>query len=191
MKKLTIILGLLCISGSLARTFTFKNQCNYTIWPGALGAAGHTIPNNGGWTLNSGDSSSLSVEDNWSGRFWGRSDCNFDNSGRGECATGDCGGVLQCNGAGGIPPATLAEFTLSGWSNEDFYDVSLVDGYNIPLKVYPDVSSCGTPGCISDLNDSCPAELQELSNSAVVACKSACEEFGLPQYCCTGAYSTP
>ena len=29
-----------------------------------------------------------------------------------EAVTGDCGGVLKCAGAGGAPPATLAEFTL-------------------------------------------------------------------------------
>jgi hypothetical protein len=35
----------------------------------------------------------------------------------------------------GVPPATLAEWTLQGDSNRDFYDVSLVDGYNIPMRI--------------------------------------------------------
>jgi hypothetical protein len=35
----------------------------------------------------------------------------------------------------GVPPATLAEWTLQGDGNRDFYDVSLVDGYNIPMRI--------------------------------------------------------
>ncbi|KAJ6896912.1 hypothetical protein NC651_022954 [Populus alba x Populus x berolinensis] len=64
----------------------------------------------------------------WSGRFWARTGCNFDESGTGSCSTGDCGsGQVECNGLGASPPATLAEFTL-GSGGQDFYDVSLVDG---------------------------------------------------------------
>jgi Thaumatin family len=71
----------------------------------------------------------------WSGRFWGRSGCSFDSSGRGSCSTGDCGsGEIECKGAGAAPPATLIEFTLDGSDNKDFYDVSLVDGYNLPVS---------------------------------------------------------
>jgi hypothetical protein len=42
---------------------------------------------------------------------------------------------LQCNGAGGVPPVTLAEITLNGAGGNDFYDVSLVDGFNVPVQV--------------------------------------------------------
>jgi hypothetical protein len=42
---------------------------------------------------------------------------------------------LQCNGAGGVPPATLAEITLKGDGGKDFYDISLVDGFNVPVQV--------------------------------------------------------
>ena len=38
----------------------------------------------------------------------------------------------------------------------------------------------------------CPADLiQTDSGGRVVACRSACEAFAQPQYCCTGAFSTP
>lgn len=63
--------------------------------------------------------------------------CNFDSGGKGTCLTGDCGGVLHCNGAGGDPPASLAEITLDGANGDDFYDISLVDGYNLPLSMTP------------------------------------------------------
>jgi hypothetical protein len=42
---------------------------------------------------------------------------------------------LECNGAGGEPPATLAEIRLNGAGGLDFYDISLVDGFNVPVQV--------------------------------------------------------
>ena len=72
---------------------------------------------------------------------------------------------LECPvGVGGAPPATLAEFTVmppSGGS--DFYDVSNVDGSNVPLAIAPTPGTfdttpppganvpyyCGSPGCTS------------------------------------------
>lgn len=53
--------------------------------------------------------------------------------------------------------------------------------------------NCTTTGCFVDLNNACPSELKvtEASNGEDVACKSACEAFGDPQYCCSGAYATP
>lgn len=35
----------------------------------------------------------------------------------------------------GQAPATLAEFTLSSDSHQSFYDISLVDGYNLPVGI--------------------------------------------------------
>ena len=77
----------------------------------------------------------VNVADGWAGRVWARTGCNFDGNGQGRCVTGDCGNKLQCNGAGGVPPVTLAEITLNGAGGKDFYDVSLVDGFNVPVKV--------------------------------------------------------
>ena len=55
------------------------------------------------------------------------------------CATGDCGGVLECAKegilSGGQTPASLAEFTLNGHGGQDYYDVSLVDGYNLMISI--------------------------------------------------------
>jgi hypothetical protein len=90
----------------------------------------------------------------------------------------------------------LAEFTLNGAGGFDFFDISLVDGYNLPMMVVPQGGTgqnCTTVGCVTDLNDSCPSELQVTSADADgnVACKSACEAFGQPQYCCSGAYGSP
>jgi hypothetical protein len=77
----------------------------------------------------------VNVADNWAGRFWARTGCNFNRNGQGRCVTGDCGNKLQCNGAGGVPPVTLAEVTLRGAGGLDYYDISLVDGFNVPVQV--------------------------------------------------------
>ncbi|KAK8551774.1 hypothetical protein V6N12_040397 [Hibiscus sabdariffa] len=173
------------ISGT---TFTIVNKCDHTVWPGILGNSdiGST-----GFELPSRGSRSFQAQPGWSGRFWGRSGCTSDqNTGQLTCQTADCGSSqVECNGRGATPPATLAEFTI-GSGTQDFYDVSLVDGYNLPMIVEASGGSgaCLSTGCANDLNRQCPAELRASSGEA---CKSACEAFGTPEYCCSGAYATP
>ncbi|KAE8726580.1 Thaumatin-like protein [Hibiscus syriacus] len=125
----------------------------------------------------------------WSGRFWGRHGCSFDATGRGRFATGDCGGSLYCKGLGGTAPATLAEITLG--TQQDFYDVSLVDEYNIAMSITPSrgTGKCSYAGCVSDLNLMCPVALQVRGrdNKRVVACFA----FNSPRYCCTGIFGSP
>ncbi|PNX96285.1 thaumatin-like protein 1-like [Trifolium pratense] len=171
-------------------TFTFVNKCDYTVWPGILANAGSPSLGSTGFELPQQTTRSFQAPAGWSGRFWARTGCNFDGSGTGSCLTGDCGSnMIECNGAGAAPPATLAEFTL-GTIGQDFYDVSLVDGYNLPMIVEGSGGSgmCESTGCTSDLNQQCPAELRASDGSA---CKSACEAFGSPEYCCSGAYGSP
>ncbi|KAG5123626.1 hypothetical protein JHK82_030363 [Glycine max] len=168
-------------------TFTFVNKCDHTVWPGILGAPqlGST-----GFELAKGGSKSFQAPTGWSGRFWGRTGCQFDGSGKGTCVTADCGsGEVNCNGAGASPPATLAEFTL-GNGSMDYYDVSLVDGYNLPMMVVArgGSGSCAATGCGEDLNQRCPSELRVEGGDA---CQSACGAFGKPEYCCNGAFSNP
>lgn len=177
-------------TGVNGATFTFVNKCDNTVWPGILANAGTPKLATTGFELPTGTSQSLQAPTGWSGRFWGRTGCNFGGSGLGYCATGDCGsGAVECNGAGAEPPATLAEFTL-GTGSQDFYDVSLVDGYNLPMLVEVSGGSglCATTGCVVDLNQVCPSELKAGNGNA---CKSACEAFGSPEYCCSGAYGSP
>ncbi|KAL9841089.1 putative Thaumatin family [Arabidopsis thaliana] len=189
------------INGGSSTTFTIVNQCNYTVWPGLLSGAGTAPLPTTGFSLNSFESRLISIPAAWSGRIWGRTLCNQNEiSGIFTCVTGDCGSSqIECSGAGAIPPATLAEFTLNGAENLDFYDVSLVDGYNIPMTIVPNggaigVGKCNATGCAADLNGLCPEQLKvtvEAAGTAAVACKSACEAFGTPEFCCNGAFGTP
>ncbi|KAG6651596.1 hypothetical protein I3843_06G117600 [Carya illinoinensis] len=187
---LSLLVLLLTTRGVSGATFTFVNRCDYTVWPGILANAGSPRLDSTGFELPKDSSRSFQAPTGWSGRFWGRTNCNFDGSGSGSCLTGDCGsGQVECNGLGAAPPATLAEFTL-GSGGQDFYDVSLVDGYNLPMIVEGTGGSgaCDSTGCVSDLNQQCPLELRVGDGSA---CKSACEAFRSPEYCCIGEYGTP
>ncbi|GLJ38806.1 hypothetical protein SUGI_0791030 [Cryptomeria japonica] len=198
MRKLHVIIAavLLYFSGGgdfcvSATTFTLVNKCKHAVWPAIQPSAGNPVLAKGGLHLLPHRAVSIPAPAGWSGRLWGRHGCSFDRTGKGSCATGDCGSGLFCNGAGGAPPATLAEFTLG---TQDYYDVSLVDGYNLPIAIAPrrGTGKCTYAGCISDLNASCPPALQVKSKRGeVVACKSACFAFSTPQYCCTGSYGNP
>lgn len=191
-------------TGQGGREFSFENKCAEAVWVGTLnGNPKYLLPEGGGFRLDPGQSHAFTLPTEWGGRFWGRTGCAFDANGMGSCETGDCGSKEKCAGAGGKPPATLAEFQLAGFGGKDFYDVSLVDGYNLPMSVTPvpgtfvpsdpnDPYDCGAPGCTSDLNATCPAELQQKNAAGeVVACLSACEKFGTDEYCCKGANDTP
>ncbi|GAB2269650.1 Thaumatin-like protein 1 [Dionaea muscipula] len=179
--------------------FTLVNQCGYTVWPGILSNAGSPPLPTTGFALQRGQSKTVTPPASWGGRLWARTLCATDpTTGAFVCQTADCGsGRVDCAGAGAAPPATLAEFKLDGYGGLDFYDVSLVDGFNLPMLVAPEEGgsggNCSSTGCVADLNGACPPELRVMSEdgSERVACRSACEAFDQPQYCCSGAYGNP
>ncbi|EEF42765.1 pathogenesis-related thaumatin-like protein 3.5 [Ricinus communis] len=186
------------VSCSYSCTFTITNNCPQTIWPGTLAGSGSPQLATTGFQLDPGQSIQIPAVPGWSGRIWARTGCKFDVSGVGSCQTGDCDGKLECNGIGATPPASLFEITLGSGNDKDFYDVSIVDGYNLPLVAAPRgvQGGCNATGCASDINMGCPKELQVVGGDGgegggVVACKSACEAFGLQQYCCSGEFANP
>ncbi|XP_069705026.1 uncharacterized protein [Periplaneta americana] len=190
----TVLLGV-----AHPRLLVFQNNLPQTLWVGALGKAGKAAPNNGGWTMYPGQQVRVNVEETWAGRFWARTGCQFDNSGYGFCETGDCSGRLRCLGAAGAPPATLAEFTLYGWQGQDTYDVSNVEGFNVPIQITPLAAiaspynpyRCGAAGCRANLLPNCPSALRQYSRSGrVIGCKSACIAFNADHFCCRGLYAS-
>nr|ADR80225.1 thaumatin-like protein [Sequoia sempervirens] len=161
-----------------AATFEITNKCAYTVWAAAIPGGGRKLTKGQSWTINVAAGTTL-------GRIWGRTGCSFDASGRGNCQTGGCNGLLNCKGYGNVP-ATLAEYALNQYQNLDFYDISLVDGFNLPLSMTPTSTNPKCKGritCLSDINSKCPSELKVKGG-----CKSACARYNTPQYCCTGAY---
>ncbi|KAM0750883.1 Osmotin, thaumatin-like protein [Meredithblackwellia eburnea MCA 4105] len=155
---------------ALAREFTIKNNCGYTIWPAYLTQEGAAPTYPTGWEAAPGSSVSMTVPEGWIGRFWARTGCDF-STGTGSCLTGgvDCsaplalifsllGGSFAC--LPGATPASLAEFTLEHYNGLDWYDLSAVDGTNVPIAVTPSVASCPAISCAKNVNPSCPSELR-------------------------------
>ncbi|XP_030551669.2 osmotin-like protein TPM-1 [Rhodamnia argentea] len=170
-----LLLGLF-FTPSHSTTFTVRNDCPYTVWAGASPGGGRRLDHGQTWTLNVPQGTKMA-------RIWGRTNCNFDASGRGHCQTGDCGGVLECKGWG-VPPNTLAEYALNQFGNKDFFDISLVDGFNIPIEFSPTKPSsqdkCRSIKCDSNVNGQCPDKLK-----APGGCNNPCTVFKSDEYCCT------
>ncbi|EJF64590.1 thaumatin-like protein [Dichomitus squalens LYAD-421 SS1] len=194
MKALSAVVALAVAGTASARTFTIYNQCPFTIWVFDLFSSFDR------WAQDAYQTVSFYVPDNWlAGRIWARRDCDFStNPGPNSCLDGGCNGGLECDPhtGTGVPPASLAEFTLGINGLPDNYDVSLVDGYNLPIRVSNN-AGCPVADCPVDLGPNCPAPLKGPFDSSgfPVGCKSACLAGlgGDPANnydCCTGSHNT-
>ncbi|KAK6947759.1 Thaumatin family [Dillenia turbinata] len=159
--------------------FLIRNNCPYTVWAAS-------VPVGGGRQLNSGEQWTFTVAPGTTGgRIWPRTGCNFDKSGRGSCQTGDCGGVLNCTDYG-QPPNTIAEYALNQFDNLDFFDISLVEGFNVPLEFVPTYMCSHGPSCTASINRQCPDKLR-----APGGCNNPCTVFKTNEYCCNSGSCGP
>jgi hypothetical protein len=215
------------------RTITIVNNCKQNIWWASFGDAKagggfFASPGGGGDILAPGGRTTITVtleketpsspETIWHGRFWPRTGCNFNKDGIGMCETGRCQDRLKCVGAGftGVPPASLIEATFNE-AVYDTYDLSYVDGTNVPVQIKPtaakyppprsDKLGCGAPKCTFNFakeanstdESSCLNKLKFRNNKgAVVGCYSACDVDAIENNnmtnnpnCCTGNYFGP
>lgn len=160
-----------------------QNNCSYTVWAAAIPGGGRRLDPKENWPLSF---ETASVRTGGS-RIWARTNCSFDGAGRGTCETGDCGGVLECQGYG-QPPNTLVEYTMNQFNNQDFFDISLVDGFNVPVEfgsVKSESQCTERIRCARDINGDCPRELRTPGG-----CNNARTVYKTAQYCCTGVNST-
>jgi hypothetical protein len=155
-----------------AANFDIVNQCSYTVWAAASPGGGRQLDPGQTWSITVAPGTTMA-------RIWGRTKCTFDANGRGKCETGDCNGLLECQGWGS-PPNTLAEFALNQFNNMDFPDISLVDGFNIPMDFSPTNNNCHDIRCTADINGQCPNELR-----APGGCNNPCTVYKTNEYCCT------
>ncbi|CAO4374181.1 unnamed protein product [Caenorhabditis nigoni] len=181
---LTVWILLLLNVGVESRTIVVYNNCPFSIWPGVLGPGN---PEGGGFRLDAWTAKNLNVADDWNGKIWARTGCDGDFN----CETGTCLNAEQCNGRPGTPPASVAEFNMKAWGGRDFYAVSLLEGYNLPMLI--DGNGCQRAGgCVFDVNSECPPALSIKSSSGyTVGCKSGCLGYNTDQDCCRGAYGSP
>lgn len=97
-------------------------------------------------------------------------------------------------------PSTLIEWTMG---KRDWYDISLVDGYNLPITITPvpgtytaidstDPFDCGSISCSEDLLATCPEELRKTDGLGLTTqCLSACSRWNEDGYCCRGDFDSP
>ncbi|XP_002967951.2 thaumatin-like protein 1b [Selaginella moellendorffii] len=173
------------MNGAQATKIRLYNTCPFTIWPAWLPSDGHPQLGAGGCRLDSWQVMDVHASTRWSGKFWGRTNCQFDTVlGTGCCETGDCSGNLGCNSTFS-PPATIVEFDLHHNNVLDHYRVSLLAGYNLEVRVTSSNLGCGVAGCSADLNSKCPPELIAWNpRGMAVGCSSPCVAFGADEFCC-------
>ncbi|GAA5799492.1 thaumatin [Helicostylum pulchrum] len=180
----TITCTLVAIA-SATKTITVLNNCGAVITVGVLTNGDGSGTPEMSFDLTTGASNSFSKPDSWGGRVWGRYLCS-----------GSAGSdTHRCGVPGATNPASLAEFFFHGVGGKDFYDISLVDGYNIPMSITPGGGtppsgySCGSPKCHIA---SCPPEFAvKDSTGNVISCQSDCSKTGSPEHCCVGEYNSP
>ncbi|KAJ0602124.1 putative glucan endo-1,3-beta-D-glucosidase [Helianthus annuus] len=184
--------------GTSGATISVINDCGFTVWPGISGIHGRpeisSSPalNITGFELAQGKSQTLQTPEEWDGQIWGRTGCTFNELGHLSCKTGDCGsGEMECNGRSATSPVTLAEFKGTRFKDY-YYDVSLVNGYNLPMTMEAtggsvnSLLSCMKTGCVDDLNKRCPTELMLEGGGG---CQSPCQVSDKLEYCCNSPFS--
>ncbi|OXA53515.1 pathogenesis-related protein 5 [Folsomia candida] len=188
---MSIILTSFTLSTLILNTFAAHqinviNRCSETVWVGTFGD--NQIPAGGGFKLNPGQRQSFSTIDGWtSGRVWGKTGCDSNGN---NCVTGNS----PPGGRTTLQPVTLAEFGFDKFMGLDFYDLSLVDGFNLPMAIQPFGvnldQNCKLLRCQFNFNV-CPNERnfrQFDSRGRMVACNSGCSAKREDKYCCTGPY---
>ncbi|KAF3907421.1 Zeamatin [Orbilia brochopaga] len=175
------------------RTITIVNNCSFPVYPAILSTNG-TGPYTSGFYLDSKQRRSIWVGWDWTGRLWARTNCSFHLANAttdakirdvtdnftipdgyklaGGCLTGDCGPAVQCK-LSGLAPTTLAEFTITGWQQQTYYDISLVDGYDLDMKITPSYDSPAkprvnnTPICVASTSLSSPLSGKFLTKNSL------------------------
>ncbi|KFK28873.1 hypothetical protein AALP_AA7G059400 [Arabis alpina] len=166
-----------------AITFTVRNNCPYVVWaaayaPGKPGG-GRRLGRGESWNVNSDPGITEA-------RIWGRTNCNFDAAGNGGCQTGDCNGKLVCQSYG-RSPNTLAEYALKQYANLDFIDISVIDGFNIPMEFSSASGQCTRKmRCTGDIIGQCPAQLRMDGG-----CNGPCPVLKTEEHCCNSGNCGP
>lgn len=139
-----------CPNGTTCVTTNIQTQTKLCFWNNGTPVGGFALASGASATVALPEYDQVTANDKntvWSGNVSARTGCSTN----GLCQTADCSGASTTvtqgvnepdstqgcfPGTGSAPPNTLAEFTLSRMS-QDFYDVSIINGANIPISMRP------------------------------------------------------
>ncbi|KAG8382275.1 hypothetical protein BUALT_Bualt05G0059800 [Buddleja alternifolia] len=62
----------------------------------------------------------------------------------------------------------------------DYVDISLVEGFNVPMEFSPTTNVCRNLRCMAPIVDQCPNELRVRGG-----CNNLCTVYNVNEYCCT------
>lgn len=164
------------------------NQCNFPVWMATTPNANKAPLPDGTVKLDLGQSHDYSIAaEGWAGRLWPKTGCDSNGT---NCTAGEA--VPPCPPSGCQPPAdTKVEFYFPNLASHEgsWYDISLVDGYSLPMEIKPrggESGSCITTKCNLSL-DQCPqnetqglGDLRIIKNGKVVQCLSPCKKCNYP-----------
>jgi hypothetical protein len=147
------------------RCLRFINECEQPIRAGASGLEEPAGAFDALSQLDPQACVAVAVREVAMGRAWGGTGCVDD----------------VCAGDGNAGRGSLVQLNLPA-EGTDFYDVSLVDGFNVPMAMipvsaYPSTQDepCRPASCAADLTVVCPDELLRYDDDGAVAyCASTC-----------------
>lgn len=181
---MVVFLAALSFTELYAVELSVYNNCPYTTWLATTPNFGISPLPEGTVTLGSRQRYVYQIPSGgWAGRFWPKTGC--DQSGT-NCEFGDS--APPCPSTGCQPPAdTKIEFNFPAQppTSDSWYDISLVDGYSLPMSIVPrgvNEGSCISTNCALSL-DACPqnevdvGDLRVFKNGKVVACLSPCKKW--------------
>ncbi|GAA5854605.1 hypothetical protein JCM3766R1_005781 [Sporobolomyces carnicolor] len=170
------------VAVAVAKSLIVTNNCPYTPVVSNTELDGGYTAKHGprGWESSPGDWRVVEVPSVWNGRIWARRGCAFSGADLelGNCLAGACprDGV-ECDDHAMARDGNLVEMNLNDQGRgTDWYDVSAVPGFTLPITLVPGDSTCVSVHCTTDLNPTCPDDrLKILDDSGdTIGCKSAC-----------------
>ncbi|KAI9010437.1 thaumatin [Phycomyces nitens] len=180
-----VLLGIVTVVNAGDKHVTVVNNCDSVVTVGVLTNGRTASSPDMTFDLTPKAERLVTKQDTWGGRIWGRQQCSGSKQNSKGCGT-----------PGASNPATLAEFFFKGAFDKDFYDISFVDGYNLPMSIQPQNPesskgyNCGSPTC-ADV-PTCPDEYAVKGPSGqLISCLSSCSKTNSPETCCTGDSDHP
>lgn len=148
-----LVSTLLLVYSSSAEELNIRNNCGRPIYVKSAGV------NSGPFSLGNGQSRSVSINRGSSARVWAQLGCD--------------GGGNNCETTEGYLSLAEMHWDSNGMT---WYDVSMVDGYNLPTKMEPynpgAGGNCRSASCNFDINRNCPGGNKINKNGRAVACKN-------------------